>query len=87
MPGDQRPWFWRAWARWKMHDLEGALADSERALAITEGTWAWATRGLARAARGDRDGATSDLERSLTFRLKPEIRSAVEKELARLRRR
>ena len=87
VPGDQRPWFWRAWARWKMHDLEGALADSERALAITEGTWAWATRGLARAARGDRDGATSDLERSLTFRLKPEIRSAVEKELARLRRR
>jgi tetratricopeptide (TPR) repeat protein len=56
----------RALARYYQGDIEGAIADCERAMAIDPGLAdAYNNRGAARSAQGDLDGAMTDFDRAI----------------------
>ena len=83
---NQEFWFGRALLREDQGDHAGAIEDSERAIRITDNTWAFVSRGLARASLGDTEGALADLghmEKN-PFLSRP-IKARVDAALAKLR--
>jgi tetratricopeptide (TPR) repeat protein len=78
-PRNTAGWRGRASLRMLSGDLEGAVADYDKAIfygALDPSTYAlsWAERGRAKLALGDRDGAIADLRKALA--LKPDLESA-----------
>ncbi len=58
-------WFYRARARLETGDVDGALADVDRAIDLADGPEARSFRAMVRVRRGDPRGAGSDLDRAI----------------------
>jgi tetratricopeptide (TPR) repeat protein len=64
--------FERGVTRQTKGDLDGAIADYNRAIALDSGlALAYANRGNARKAKGDRFGAMEDLDKALALQARP----------------
>ncbi|BFI32269.1 hypothetical protein MPTK2_4g04270 [Marchantia polymorpha subsp. ruderalis] len=54
------------WAKWKLQDYEGAIAEADRAVDLNpQAAWQWQERGVLKRHAGDLEGALVDLNRAL----------------------